>query len=91
MFPEQAGAHHQHLNIHEWIIKQAQQAQAQCASGTMKMSYFEVLVRQNASSSLDIKYVPLYQKYDPHFALCSYFVRQGSNVDAGICNLCQNS
>lgn len=54
MFPEQTGAHHQHLNIHEWIIKQAQQAQAQCASGTMKMSYFEVLVRKNADSSLDI-------------------------------------
>lgn len=39
-------AHHQHLNIHEWIIKQAQQAQAhQCASGTVKMSYFEVSER----------------------------------------------
>lgn len=53
MFPEQTEAHHQHLNIHEWIIKQAQQAQAQRASGTTKMSHFEVLFRKNANSSLE--------------------------------------
>lgn len=52
VFTEQTEAH-QHLNIHERIINQAQQAQTQRASGFTKMSHFEVLLTMIASSSLE--------------------------------------
>lgn len=52
MFPEPTEAQ-QHLNNHERIIKQAQQAQTQCASGTTMMSHFEVLLRMITNSNLE--------------------------------------
>lgn len=55
MFPEPTEAH-QHLNIHERIIKEAQQPQTHCASGTTTMPHFEVLLRMIANSNLDYCY-----------------------------------
>lgn len=50
--PEPTEAH-QHLNIHERIIKQAPQAQTQRASGTTTMSHFEVLLSMITNSNLE--------------------------------------